>query len=111
MVHHGAVGGGGFEEGGGRFAFQQLGQRRRVDDPARDGIVGIGRRNDVLAGADGVQQAPRLFRVGAVALRAELLKNGQRLRQVTLGDRPRPGLRDQAAEREMAERRLISFAE
>ena len=40
---HRAVCRGGFEQGGGRLAAEQLRQRGRIDDAPHDGIVGIGR--------------------------------------------------------------------
>ena len=50
-------------------------------------------------------------RVGEVALGAELLEERERLVEVALGDRPRAGLGDEAAEREVAEGGLIPLAE
>ena len=83
--------------GCGRFAIQQLGSAA-ASRSAGDRIV---RRDDVLAGADALgSSAP--VRCRRCRARPELLKNGERLRGVTLGDGACPGLRDQAAERQMA---------
>src|SRR5438874_2150950 len=46
-----------------------------------------------------------------IASRAELFKDAARLLEVLFGDRTRAGLRDEAAEGQMAERRLIALAQ
>src|SRR5439155_13769303 len=74
-------------------------------------IVGIGWRNDVLAGADRRQQRFGGMSIGDIAFGAELLEHAERFVEMTLGDRPRAGLSDEAAEREMAERGLVALAE
>ena len=106
-----AVRGRRFEQRGRGFASEQIRQRRRVHNPPHDRIVGIGRRDDVLAGADRGQQRLRDVRIVDVAFGAELLENAQRLVQMALGDRARAGFGDQPAEREMAEAGLIALAE
>ena len=110
--HSRAVAVGGFEQRRRGLASEQIGQRRGVHDPPHDRIVGVGRRDDVLAGARAwPSSVARGACVGEIALGAELLEDGVRLVEMALGDRARAGLGDEAAEREMAERGLVALAE
>ena len=62
-------------------------------------------------GADRRQEPLGVVGVGEVAFGAELLEDGQRGREMALGDGAGAGFGDQAPEGEMAERRLIALAE
>ena len=106
------VGRRGFEQGRGRLASEQIRQRRRIHDPPHDRIVGVGGRDDVLAGADRWSAARAPPRVSARSRSApSCSKTADGLVEMALGDRARAGLGDEAAEREMAERGLIALAE
>src|SRR5581483_10963506 len=94
-----------------RFASEQFRQRGRVYDAPHDRIVGVGGRDEVLTGADVGQQRFGRFRIAQIAFGAELREGGTRFLQVALGDRTRAALGDEASEREVAERRLVAFAE
>ena len=107
----GAVGGRRFEQRRGRLASEQIGQRRRIHNPPHDRIVGVGRGDDVFAGAALRQQQFGGARVGEVALGAELFEDAHGGREMALGHRARAGFGDEASEGEMAERRLVALAQ
>ena len=109
--HDRRVGRGDLEQRRGRLAREQLGQRGRVDDAPHNGVVGIGRCADELARAGLVEQRAGRFDVARVAGRAELAEGRAGLIQRPHGKRAGASARGDAAERQLAERRLIAFAE
>ena len=107
----GAVAAGGFDQGQGGLASEQIREGGRIDNPADDRIIGVGGRDDVLAGSDLGQQLARRHGVGEVALGAELLKDGEGLVEIAFGDGARARFGDQASECQMAERGLVALAQ
>ena len=69
------------------FAAQEVGQRRGVNDPPHDRIVGVGGGDQRFARAGGGEARARLVCISAIAFRAELVEDRLGLVEIALRDR------------------------
>src|SRR4051812_24448905 len=89
---------------------EQLWERRGINQPPHDGVIGIDGRTGVRARFDCRNVRRCRACLFEVASRAERFEHRRRTVELMLGLRPRAGAACELAQGETAERALISFA-
>ena len=108
---HGRIGANRFEQRGGQLARQEIRQDGGVHHAADERIIGVGGRADVLARHCRQRRGHRVPSVLQIARGPQRLEHFGGFTNVSLGHGTRAGACGQPAQRELADRGLITFAD